>query len=193
MAATVRRRTGTRPLSGAAGALLVFLSSGAVLVLELSALRLLAPYVGLTLEMSTAVIGVALAAIAFGTWAGGRSADRVDPARALGPLLLAGGVLIWLVLPAVRGVGELTASRDVSLVLLLADSVGVVCTLIAVLVNVVLAGVIFAKAGLVTRLIGTRASKAIAKVSSLLLAGLAVTMMRQGILSAIEHAQKSAS
>jgi spermidine synthase len=120
VAATVRRRTGTRPLSGAAGALLVFLSSGAVLVLELSALRLLAPYVGLTLEMSTAVIGVALAAIAFGTWAGGRSADRVDPARALGPLLLAGGVLIWLVLPAVRGVGELTASRDVSLVLLLA-------------------------------------------------------------------------
>ena len=36
-----------------AAALLVFLSSGAVLVLELSALRLLAPYLGLTLETST--------------------------------------------------------------------------------------------------------------------------------------------
>jgi MFS family permease len=118
--ATDRRRTRTPTLSAVAGALLVFLSSGAVLVLELSALRLLAPYVGLTLEMSTAVIGVALAAIAFGTWAGGRSADRVDPARALGPLLLSGGVLIWLVLPAVRGVGEIAATRDVSLVLLLA-------------------------------------------------------------------------
>lgn len=102
------------------GALLVFLSSGAVLVLELSALRLLAPYLGLTLEMSTAVIGVALAAIAFGTWAGGRSADRTDPARALGPLLVAGGVLTWLVLPAVRGVGEVVASRDLVLVLLMA-------------------------------------------------------------------------
>ncbi|MGB9373405.1 MAG: fused MFS/spermidine synthase [Jiangellales bacterium] len=109
-----------RVLSGLAGALLVFLSSGAVLVLELSALRLLAPYLGLTLEMSTAVIGVALAAIAFGTWAGGRSADRIDPARALGPLLVAGGVLIWLVLPAVRGVGELVSTQELSLVLLMA-------------------------------------------------------------------------
>ena len=111
---------GSRALPGWAAALLVFLSSGAVLVLELSALRLLAPYLGLTLETSTAVIGVALAAIAFGTWAGGRTADQVDPARALGPLLLAGGVLTWLVLPAVRGVGELYAGRDVTLVLLLA-------------------------------------------------------------------------
>ena len=112
--------TGSRALPGWAAALLVFLSSGAVLVLELSALRLLAPYLGLTLETSTAVIGVALAAIAFGTWAGGRTADQVEPARALGPLLLAGGVLTWLVLPAVRGVGELYAGQDVTLVLLLA-------------------------------------------------------------------------
>lgn len=101
-------------------ALLVFVSSGAVLVLELSALRLLAPYLGLTLEMSTAVIGVALAAIAFGTWAGGRAADRIDPARALGPLLLLSGVFTWLVLPAVRGTGEAFAGQELSLVLLLA-------------------------------------------------------------------------
>ncbi|MGA7689476.1 MAG: fused MFS/spermidine synthase [Jiangellales bacterium] len=109
-----------RVVSGFASGLLVFLSSGAVLVLELSALRLLAPYLGLTLEMSTAVIGVALAAIAFGTWAGGRAADRTDPARALGPLLVSGGVLTWLVLPAVRGLGEVVASHELSLVLLMA-------------------------------------------------------------------------
>ena len=115
-AAAAPRRT----LSPVVAAFLVFLSSGAVLVLELSALRLLAPYLGLTLEMSTAVIGVALAAIAFGTWAGGRAADRVDPARALGPLLVAGGALTVSVLPAVRGVAELTAGRDVGLVLLMA-------------------------------------------------------------------------
>lgn len=100
--------------------LLVFLSSGAVLVLELSALRLLAPYLGLTLEMSTAVIGVALAAIAFGTWAGGRAADRVEPGRALAPLLIGSGLVTWLVLPAVRGVGELFQGQDLSLVLLMA-------------------------------------------------------------------------
>lgn len=115
-----RREPPGRSVNAFAGALLVFVSSGAVLVLELSALRLLAPYLGLTLEMSTAVIGVALAAIAFGTWAGGRSADRTDPARSLGPLLVAGGVLTWVVLPAVRGVGEMVATQDVSLVLLMA-------------------------------------------------------------------------
>jgi spermidine synthase len=106
-------------VSGSSAALLVFLASGAVLVLELSALRLLAPYLGLTLETSTAVIGVALGAIAFGTWVGGRSADVVDPDRALGPLLLVSGLSTWLVLPAVRGVGELSRGQDPSLVLLM--------------------------------------------------------------------------
>ncbi|MET1007264.1 MAG: fused MFS/spermidine synthase, partial [Propionibacteriaceae bacterium] len=53
-----------------AAAALVFGSSASVLVVELVALRLLAPYLGLTLETSTLVIGVALAAIAMGSWAG---------------------------------------------------------------------------------------------------------------------------
>ena len=52
-------------------AALVFGSSAAVLVVELVALRLLAPYYGLTLETNTLVIGLALTAIAAGTWAGG--------------------------------------------------------------------------------------------------------------------------
>ena len=44
-----------------------------------SSLRLLAPYLGLTLETSTFVIGTALAAIALGSWIG-RSGRRPDPA-----------------------------------------------------------------------------------------------------------------
>ena len=56
-----------------------FLASGAVLVLEIVGLRLIAPYVGITLQTSTAVIGFALAAIAIGAWAGGAVADRRDP------------------------------------------------------------------------------------------------------------------
>ena len=55
--------------------------------MEIVALRLLAPYLGLTLETSTLVIGLALAAIAFGSWVGGSWADRVDPRRVLAPLL----------------------------------------------------------------------------------------------------------
>ncbi|WP_143554065.1 hypothetical protein [Serinicoccus sp. CUA-874] len=46
-------------------AVVTFGSSAAVLVLEITALRLIAPYVGVTLETNTAVIGLALAAIAF--------------------------------------------------------------------------------------------------------------------------------
>ena len=62
--------------------LLVFVASGAVLVLEILGVRLLAPYVGLTLETYTTIIGVVLAGIALGAAAGGRAADRVDRAAA---------------------------------------------------------------------------------------------------------------
>ncbi|RDZ48785.1 spermidine synthase, partial [Haloferax sp. Atlit-4N] len=73
-------------LSAWAAAVLVFGSSVAVLVVELVALRLLAPHYGLTLETNTLVIGLALTAIAAGTWAGGWTADRVAPRPLLGPL-----------------------------------------------------------------------------------------------------------
>lgn len=81
-------------------------SSAAVLVLELVALRLVAPYLGLTLETNTAIIGVALAAIATGAAFGGRFADAVPPTRTLGPLMMSGGALVLLILPIVRWTGE---------------------------------------------------------------------------------------
>ena len=52
----------TVALAGWAAGALVFGASAAVLVVEIVALRLLAPYLGLTLETSTLVIGTALAA-----------------------------------------------------------------------------------------------------------------------------------
>lgn len=76
--------------------LLVFFTSAAVLVLEILAGRLLAPYVGVTLETFTAIIGTVLAGIAAGSWLGGRAADQTEPRRLLGPLLIAGGVLAML-------------------------------------------------------------------------------------------------
>jgi spermidine synthase len=88
-----------------AGAL-VFGTSAAVLVLEVLSLRLLAPYLGLTLQTSTAVIGIALSAIACGAWVGGRAADRTVPERAVGPLVLVGGALYLLVVPLVRWAGD---------------------------------------------------------------------------------------
>ena len=84
----------------------VFFTSGSVLVLEILAGRLLAPYVGVRLETYTAVIGTVLAGIAIGTWLGGRLADRVDPRRTLGPLMVAGGGLSMLSPAAVRAAGH---------------------------------------------------------------------------------------
>ncbi|SNR91058.1 hypothetical protein SAMN04488107_0584 [Geodermatophilus saharensis] len=99
---------------------MTFLSSGAVLVLEIVGLRLIAPYVGITLQTNTAVIGFALAAIAVGAWAGGATADRRDPRQLIAPLLVAGGALVVAVLPLVRFTGSLFTGPDAGSVLLLA-------------------------------------------------------------------------
>jgi len=102
-----------------AGAL-VFLASAAVLVLEIVGLRLVAPYIGITLETSSAIIGIALAAIAAGAWTGGRLADETDPRRRLGLLLIAGGALIMLVPPVVARAGQELTGAGAGGVLLLA-------------------------------------------------------------------------
>ncbi len=88
-----------------AAAALVFVSSAAVLVLEILAARLMAPYVGVTLEVYTAIIGVVLAGIAVGSWWGGKAADQVDPRNLIGPLIVAGGVLAFVTIPLVDGLG----------------------------------------------------------------------------------------
>jgi spermidine synthase len=84
----------------------VFFTSGSVLVLEILAGRMLAPYVGVRLETYTAVIGTILAGIAVGTWLGGRLADRINPRRTLGPLMVAGGGLAMLSVPLIHGAGS---------------------------------------------------------------------------------------
>lgn len=84
---------------------LVFITSGAVLVLEILAGRLMAPYVGVSLETFTGIIGTILAGIALGSAAGGLLADRHDPNRLIGPALIGGGVLSWLAIPVVSLLG----------------------------------------------------------------------------------------
>lgn len=71
---------------------LVFFTSASVLVIEILAARILAPYLGVSLEVFTGIIGVILAGISIGAWLGGRAADRGKPRSLLGPLLVAGGV-----------------------------------------------------------------------------------------------------
>lgn len=95
--------------------IVVFVASAAVLILEIVAGRILAPYVGVTLQSFTGIIGTVLAAIALGAWVGGRLADRSDPMAALGPVLAIGGVLavlspaaVYLVGPSLRGASPIT-------------------------------------------------------------------------------------
>jgi spermidine synthase len=99
---------------------LVFFASGAVLVLEIVALRLVGPYVGVTLQVSSSVIGISLAAIAYGTWLGGRLADKYDPRLLLAPALLLSAIFTAVTLPLVRWGGEVLRGGSAPAVLLLA-------------------------------------------------------------------------
>ncbi|MCB1245881.1 MAG: fused MFS/spermidine synthase, partial [Acidimicrobiia bacterium] len=94
---------------------IVFLASASVLVLEIIAGRMLAPYVGVSLQTFTGIIGTVLAAIALGAWYGGRLADRHDASRLLGPALILGGVtgvmspaLVYVVGPSISGEDPIT-------------------------------------------------------------------------------------
>src|ERR1700684_624221 len=86
-------------------AVLVFLASGAVLVLEILSVRLLAPYVGLTLETTTSIIGAVLFGIAAGAALGGCTSDRVNPYRLVAGLLAGGCLLVLLTVPIIRWLG----------------------------------------------------------------------------------------
>ena len=110
--------TARRVLPAGLGAAIVFLASAAVLVLEIVAMRLVAPYIGITLQTSSAVIGVALSAMALGAWTGGRLADRRDAERLLAPVLVAAGILAAVTVPAVRLAGEHDRGSDSPLAVL---------------------------------------------------------------------------
>jgi spermidine synthase len=107
-------------LPGWLATLLVFGTSAAVLVLEILAGRLLAPYVGVSLETFTGIIGTILAGIAVGAWAGGAFADRVDPRRLLPTLLVLGGALAIASIPIVRVLGQGSGSGGGARILVLA-------------------------------------------------------------------------
>jgi spermidine synthase/MFS family permease len=106
-------------LRPAEASLLTFVAAACVLVLEIAAARLLAPYTGVSLTTTTSIIGVILGGIALGAWAGGRAADRVGPDRLLGGLFAAGGVGAMAAVPIAGLLGPAFAGSgpDASFVL----------------------------------------------------------------------------
>ncbi len=110
----------TRRLSWPLAAGLTFLAAGSVLVLEIAAGRLLAPYVGVSLTTYTGIIGAILAGIALGAWLGGRAADAYGPEPLIGPTLALGGLMAVASVPIVALVGGLGLGDGVVAIVTLA-------------------------------------------------------------------------
>ena len=100
--------------------LLAFLAAGCVLVLEIAAGRLMAPYVGVSLTTYTGIIGVILAGIAIGAWVGGRAADLYGPIGLLGPTFILGGFGAMASVPVVDALGAADLGSGVGAIVLLA-------------------------------------------------------------------------
>ncbi|MFH1363358.1 MAG: MarC family protein [Candidatus Omnitrophota bacterium] len=78
--------------------------------------------------------------------------------------------------PLIVGPAVLTTS------LMIISEFGTTITLFSVIINVLLAGLIFSLSGFLIRILGEAGSKALSKVTSLLLAAIAVMMIRKGII-----------
>jgi MFS family permease len=111
--------------------IVVLVSGAAILVVETLATRLVAPYVGLTLESTSAVIGVALAGIAAGASLGGRWADVLPPRRVAAGALAVGGLGVLAVRPMVRVLGPALGPGPLAAIVLVAASTLVSVTALA--------------------------------------------------------------
>ena len=77
--------------------------------------------------------------------------------------------------PLIVGPAVLTTS------LIIIGEYGLYATLFSVLVNVILAGIVFSLSGILIRILGEAGSKALSKITSLLLAAIAIMMIRKGV------------
>jgi predicted membrane-bound spermidine synthase len=93
----------------------IFLSSAFLLVLEILAGRLIAPYVGVSLYTWTAIIGVILAGLSLGNWLGGVWADRGGTELAAGITLALAGLFSLGILFLLTLVAPLIEAREMTL------------------------------------------------------------------------------
>jgi len=77
--------------------------------------------------------------------------------------------------PLIVGPAVLTTS------MVIISQYGLVATLISVVVNVLLAGIIFSASSVLIKVLGDAGSKALSKVMSLLLAAIATMLIRKGL------------
>lgn len=78
--------------------------------------------------------------------------------------------------PLIIGPAVLTTS------LLIIDTYGLLPTLSSILINIIIAGLIFLSSEVLMKILGEAGSRALSKVMSLLLAALAVMLIRKGVI-----------
>lgn len=156
-----RRRVVAQSVITAATVALVFIVFGPVLL----------RFMGITVPDFMIAGGVLLFAIALSDLLTGEKRHRLFDQGSLGAVPI--GV------PLITGPGVLTTC------ILLEGIHGLVLTSVTVLVNVALAGVVFAFSGPITRVIGRTGAKTLSKVASLLLAAFAVMLIRKGIVGVL--------
>ena len=94
----------------------IFLSSAILLVIEITAGRLIAPYVGVSIYSWTSIIGVILAGLSLGNWLGGHWADRGGNEKSAGIVLALAGVFCLFSLLALSLVAPLLQKSRLDLV-----------------------------------------------------------------------------
>jgi multiple antibiotic resistance protein len=80
------------------------------------------------------------------------------------------------------GVPLIVGPAVLTTILVLVDQYGMIPTITAAVVNILLAGIIFRFSGSLSALLGQAGTKAVSKLASLLLAAIAVMMVRKGVL-----------
>ena len=83
--------------------------------------------------------------------------------------------------PLVTGPAVLTT------ILILLDSYGMYLTVVSFLLNLIIAWMIFSFAGRISMVLGKAGSKAVSKIAHLLLAAIAVMMMRKGLIDTVAY------
>lgn len=83
--------------------------------------------------------------------------------------------------PLIAGPAVLTTS------LMLVSVYGTGATVAAIVVNIIIAGIVFYASGLLTRMLGLAGTRALSKIASLFLAAIAVMMVRRGIFEILER------
>jgi multiple antibiotic resistance protein len=84
--------------------------------------------------------------------------------------------IVPLGMPLIAGPALLTA------LLVLTDSVGVSYTLLSLIVNLVIVAVVFCFADIITKVLGKQGINGVSKLVSLLLAAIAVSLIRRGLV-----------